>query len=89
MEFGFDYYEFYQGRIQDFCSLVFCWVLKQVILESNFIVFYLVFSREEVRGVGGVGVGEGVQKLIVDFFFCFLINCISEVCSIINLEKIV
>lgn len=28
MEFGFDYYEPYQGRIQDSCSLVLCSALK-------------------------------------------------------------
>lgn len=58
MEFGFDYYEPYQGRIQDSRSLVLCWALKRAISESNFTAFYLVPSREEVRGVGG---WEGVK----------------------------
>lgn len=54
MGFGFDYYEPYQGRIQDSRSLVLCSALKQAILESNFTAFYLVPSRE-----GGERVVEG------------------------------
>lgn len=50
MEFGFDYYEPYQGRTQDSRSLVLCAALKQAILESNFTAFYLVSSKEEEVG---------------------------------------
>lgn len=63
MEFRFDYYEPYQGRIQDSRSLVLCSALKQAILESNFTAFYLVPSREEVRRVAGRGRGvEGSRR---------------------------
>lgn len=50
MEFGFDYYEPYQGKTPDSRSPVLCSALKRAILESNFTAFYLVSSKEEVRG---------------------------------------
>lgn len=64
MEFGFDYYEPYQGRIQDSRSRALCSALKQAILESNFTAFYLVPSREGGERV--VGGGRGVEGPGVD-----------------------
>lgn len=61
-KFGFDYYEPYQGRVQDSRSLVLCSALKRAILESNFPAFYLVPSREEVRGVGEGYRGPGLDS---------------------------